>query len=51
MREAGHTVEALCVEAMIETGLRSGELRNRAPEDITDRTGDGRTTERLFLSG
>jgi integrase len=35
MREAGHTVEATCVEALIETGLRSGELRNRAPEDIT----------------
>jgi integrase len=35
MREQGHTVEALCVEVLIETGLRSGELRNRAPEDIT----------------
>jgi integrase len=35
MREAGHTVEATCVEALIETGLRSGELRNLAPEQVT----------------
>jgi integrase len=35
MRENGDTVEADCVEALIETGLRSGELRKRAPEDIT----------------
>jgi integrase len=34
MREAGHEVEALCVEAIIQTGLRSGELRKRKPEDI-----------------
>lgn len=35
MRENGDDVEADCVEALIETGLRSGELRKRAPEDIT----------------
>lgn len=35
MREAGHTVEATCVEALIETGLRSGELRKLAPDQIT----------------
>jgi hypothetical protein len=34
MREAGHEVEALCVEVIIDTGLRSGELRKRKPEDI-----------------
>jgi integrase len=35
MREAGHTIHATCVEALIETGLRSGELRKLAPEQIT----------------
>jgi integrase len=34
MREAGHEVEALCVEAIIQTGVRSGELLKRKPEDI-----------------
>ena len=35
MREAGHDTEATCVEALIETGLRSGELLNLEPEQIT----------------
>lgn len=36
MREAGHEVEALCVEVLIETGLRSGELLVKArPEQVT----------------
>lgn len=34
MRDAGDTVEALCVEALIETGLRASELLKRRPEDI-----------------
>jgi len=35
MRENGDEVEASCCEALIETGLRSGELRKLAPEQIT----------------
>jgi integrase len=35
MREAGHTREATCVEALIETGLRSGELLKLPPEQVT----------------
>lgn len=35
MRDAGNEVEALCVEVLIETGLRSGELLLRVrPEQI-----------------
>jgi integrase len=35
MRDAGNDIEATCVEALIETGLRSGELRKLAPEQVT----------------
>lgn len=35
MRDAGDTVEALCVQVLIETGLRSGELLKLSPEQIT----------------
>lgn len=34
MREAGHTLEALCVEVLIETGMRQGELQALAPDQI-----------------
>ncbi len=36
MRDAGHEVEALCVEVLVETGLRSGELLEELrPDQIT----------------
>lgn len=36
MREAGDTREALCAEAILETGLRQGELQKLSPEQITE---------------
>lgn len=38
MREAGHAAEALCVEVLIETGLREGELLGLKPHQITFET-------------
>jgi site-specific recombinase XerD len=35
MREAGHELEALCVEVFVETGLRQGELQKLNPDQIT----------------
>lgn len=35
MRDNGDTVEALCVEALLETGFRSGELLKLSPDQIT----------------
>lgn len=36
MREAGHEVDALCVEFLLETGFRRGELLHKlTPEQIT----------------
>jgi integrase len=39
MREEGHVTSALCVEALIETGLRSGELLHKLrPDQIVIKT-------------
>ena len=38
MREAGHHVEALCVEVLLDTGLREGELLNLEPIQVTFET-------------
>lgn len=35
MREAGDELEALCVEVLLDTGLRSGELQKLTPDQIT----------------
>ncbi|MFI4971110.1 MAG: tyrosine-type recombinase/integrase [Hyphomicrobiales bacterium] len=35
MRDAGDKLEALCVEAFLQTGLRQGELQKLAPDQIT----------------
>ena len=35
MRELGHEVEAQCVDILIQTGLRSGELKKLTPEQVT----------------
>jgi integrase len=35
MRDAGHHAEALCVEALLDTGLREGELLGLQPHQIT----------------
>lgn len=35
MEEAGDTLEALCVDIFLQTGLRQGELQKLAPEQIT----------------
>jgi integrase len=34
MREAGHGIEALCVEVLAETGLREGELLKLSPDQV-----------------
>jgi integrase len=46
MEEQGHAVEAKCVDILIQTGMRSGELKKLTPEQITvERVVDAEGTE------